>query len=76
MYLIDGRARRELDFGGVSEEFVRELGAGVRERIGVAAFNPRTWRGIKGAVRHVGAARSIKSVPRRLAAQCAGRAGR
>ena len=61
VYLIEADTVDELDFGGVTEEFGRSWATGVRQRIGVAAFNLRTWRGIKGAARHIGV-QSIKSV--------------
>ena len=47
----------ELDFGAISDEFAAKWAPAMRRRIGVAAFNPRTWRGIKGAARHVGVQR-------------------
>lgn len=52
--LIDGNRVAELDFGGITDEFAKNWAPAMRRRIGVAAFNPRSWRGIKGAARHVG----------------------
>lgn len=60
--LIDGNHVAELDFGAISEEFARNWAPAMRSRIGFAAFNPRTWRGVKGAVRHVGVQR-LKALP-------------
>jgi hypothetical protein len=51
--LIDGSHVTELDFGAITDEFAANWAPAMRRRIGVAAFNPRTWRGIKGAARHV-----------------------
>lgn len=52
--LIDGDRVRELDFGAVSEAFARDWAPAARPRVALAAFNPRTWRGLRGALRHVG----------------------
>ena len=52
--LIDGDRVSELDFGAVSEAFARDWAAAMRPRIALAAFNPRTWRGLRGAFRHIG----------------------
>jgi CelD/BcsL family acetyltransferase involved in cellulose biosynthesis len=70
--LIDGNHVAELDFGGISDEFARSWAPAMRRRIGVAAFNPRTWRGIKGAVRHVGIQR-LKAFPKWLSRSLGGR---
>ena len=54
----------EMAFGAIDLRLATNWATGRRERIGLAAFNPRTWRGLKGAARHVGA-RYIKSLFRR-----------
>lgn len=51
----------ELAFGAINPQLAMNWATGRRARIGLAAFNPRTWRGIKGAARHVGA-QFIKSL--------------
>lgn len=63
--LIDGDHVDELEFGDVDEAFASDWATGVRERLGLAAFNRRTWRGLRGAVRHIGLSR-IVAAPRRL----------
>lgn len=63
--LIDGDHVDELEFGDVNEAFARDWAGGVRERLGLAAFNRRTLRGIRGAVRHIALGR-LASAPRRL----------
>ena len=44
-----------LAFGAIDRELARNWATGSHPRIGLAAFNLRTWRGVKGAARHVGA---------------------
>ena len=63
--LIDGDHVKELDFGGITPEFARDWAPKARQRIAVAAFNPRTWRGLRGATRHIGV-QMLKSLPSRL----------
>ena len=63
--LIDGDHVDELDFGDVSAEFAQDWAPQERERIGLAAFNRRTWRGVRGAMRHIGA-QMVKTAPARL----------
>jgi hypothetical protein len=63
--LIDGDHVAELDFGGITQEFARDWAPKARQRIAVAAFNPRTWRGLRGAARHIGV-QMLKSLPSRL----------
>jgi hypothetical protein len=70
--LIDGKHVSELDFGAISDEFARSWAPAMRRRIGVAAFNPRSWRGIKGALRHVGMQR-LKAFPQWVSARLGGR---
>ncbi|MEO8304440.1 MAG: GNAT family N-acetyltransferase [Betaproteobacteria bacterium] len=64
-HLIDVDGIAELEFGTVTAEFARNWTNGTRARVGVIAFNPRTWRGIKGTVRHVGLPK-LMSIPRHL----------
>ncbi len=63
--LIDGDRAAVLDFGVIDEEFAGNWAPQSRERIGIAAFTRRTLRGLRGAVRHVGAQRA-KSLPGRI----------
>lgn len=63
--LIDGDRVSELDFGAVSEAFAREWAPAARPRIALAAFNPRTWRGLRGAARHV-AGQTLRALRSRL----------
>jgi hypothetical protein len=63
--LIDGDQVGELDFGQISPEFAADWAPLARERIGIAAFNPRTWRGRWGALRHVGA-QTLRQLPQTL----------
>jgi len=63
--LVDGDRVAELNFGAVDEEFARNWAPGKRERIGLAAFTRRTWRGLRGAARHV-LPKAIASLPARV----------
>lgn len=63
--LIDGDRVAELDFGAVSAPFAESWAPKARARLGLAAFNPRTWRGLRGAARHVGG-QMLRSFPARL----------
>jgi len=63
--LLDVDQVRELDFGSIEDNFAQNWAPRRRERIGVVAFNPRTWRGIKGAFRHI-VLPKLLSIPRRL----------
>ncbi|HYX63004.1 MAG TPA: GNAT family N-acetyltransferase [Burkholderiales bacterium] len=73
--LVDGDRVAELDFGPVSDAFADSWALKARARVGLAAFNARTWRGVRGAVRHVGV-QALRSFPGRLRQMLAGRAGR
>ncbi|HET7032709.1 MAG TPA: GNAT family N-acetyltransferase, partial [Casimicrobiaceae bacterium] len=64
-HLIDIDRVVELDYGTVTTEFARNWASGSRRRVGVIAFNPRTWRGVKGTVRHIAIPKML-SIPRRL----------
>lgn len=59
--LIDADGAAELDFGAITDAFARNWAPGSYRRIGLIAFNPRTSRGLRGAIRHLGAA-AIRSV--------------
>lgn len=63
--LIDGDHVDELEFGDVSEAFAADWAPMARNRIGLAAFNRRTARGVRGAIRHVGL-QLLLGGPRRL----------
>ena len=63
--LIDGDQVDELEFGDVTEAFAQDWAPQSRERLGLAAFNRRTWRGVRGALRHIGT-QLVKSAPQRL----------
>lgn len=63
--LIDGDEVEELEFGDVNDAFAQDWATGMHERLGLAAFNRRTWRGIQGAIRHI-ALGHIMAGPRRL----------
>jgi len=63
--LIDGDHVKALDFGVIEDEFAANWAPQARERIGIAAFTRRTWRGLRGALRHVGAQR-LKALPERI----------
>jgi hypothetical protein len=64
-HLINADRVLKLDYGSVVGEFARNWAPEAQERMGIAAFNLRTWRGVKGAVRHVGG-QYLKSIPRRI----------
>lgn len=73
--LIDGDHVSELDFGNIVPEYAHEWAPLQRERVGIAAFNPRTWRGRVGALRHVGV-QTLKNLPRVLWGQLQRLSGR
>lgn len=54
-HLIDEDRVAELSFGALDDAFIPDWAQSTREQFGLAAFNLRTWRGVKGALRHVGA---------------------
>ena len=70
--LVDGDQVGELEFGDVAEVFASDWAPQARERLGLAAFNKRTWRGVRGAVRHIGI-QLLKSTPPYLWARLRGR---
>ena len=71
-HLLDVDGVDELDFGATTDEMARDRGLQTRERVGVIAFNPRTWRGIKGAARHI-VAPKLAALPRQVWRRLAGR---
>ena len=70
--LIDVDRVAELDYGTVTADYGSNWASGTRRRVGVVAFNPRTWRGIKGVARHM-ALPGMLSIPRRLIRKTSGR---
>lgn len=66
--LIDGDHVDELDFGGIAAGWADEWAPQSRERIGVAVFNRRSWRGLAGALRHIGV-NLLRTLPARLGAK-------
>ena len=44
----------EVDYGIGDEPYKRDWMSHRRERVGLIAFNPRTARGLSGAIRHFG----------------------
>jgi hypothetical protein len=71
-HLLDVDRASELDFGSVDSDFAQNWAPRTRQRIGVIAFNPRTWRGIKGTVRHI-LIPKVLAVPRRIRRRMLGR---
>lgn len=69
--LIDGDRVTELNFGAVEDESASHWAPMEHDRVGIAAFTPRTWRGLRGAARHV-----LPNVLSDLLARLSGRAGR
>ena len=65
-HLIDIDRVGELSYGALDDGFIGDWADAAREQFGLAAFNLRTWRGLKGTLRHVGAD-ALKSVFRRAA---------
>ena len=64
VHFIDVDRVSVLAFGAIDRELTMNWATGSHARIGLAAFNLRTWRGMKGAARHVGA-QYVKSFFRR-----------
>lgn len=52
--LLDADRVDELDFGIGNDTYKKDWVTGERARCGVLAFNPRTYHGLKNAVRHIG----------------------
>ena len=50
--LLDGEHVTELDLGAGDDPYKRLWAARRRERVGLVAFDPLTWRGAAGALRH------------------------
>lgn len=71
--LIDGDHVEELEFGDVNEAFAADWAPMTRDRLGLAAFNRRTGRGIRGAFRHIGL-QLLLAAPRRMWRKILGRA--
>jgi hypothetical protein len=71
-HLLDVDHVRELNFGAIGDAFAQTWAPRKRERIGIIAFNPRTWRGIKSTIRHI-VLPKVLSVPRRVRRKLLGR---
>ena len=69
--LIEEDCAAILYFGALSEEFAADWAAASAARIDVMAFNPRTFRGVRGAIRHltVSKLRAVWRHGRRLVAR-------
>lgn len=52
--LLDADHVDELDMGIGNDPYKKDWVSGERDRCGILAFNPRTFRGFKNAVRHIG----------------------
>jgi CelD/BcsL family acetyltransferase involved in cellulose biosynthesis len=64
--LLDEEHITELDLGAGDDPYKRLWAFRRRERVGLLAFDPRTWRGAAGALRHMaaGVSRMIASRPK------------
>jgi hypothetical protein len=65
--LIDDERARELHFAAFSESFAADWAPEASPRLELIAFNPRTGRGVRGAIRHltVAALRALWRLGRR-----------
>lgn len=70
--LLDVDQVHELDFGSIENNFAQSWAPRSRQRIGIVAFNPRTWRGVKGALRHI-LLPKLLATPRRVRRKLLGR---
>ena len=52
-HLLDEQRVTEFDLGGGADPYKRLWATRRRERVGLVAFDPLTWRGALGALRHV-----------------------
>ena len=66
--LLDADRAAGLDFGAITEEFAAQWAPRAHPRIGLIAFNPRTSRGVRGAIRHLGAA-ALRSLWERISSR-------
>ncbi len=64
-HLIDTDRVVELDFGYIVEQFAAHWAPQRRRRVGIIAFNTRTPRGLKGALRHI-VLPKLLALPRRV----------
>jgi hypothetical protein len=71
-HLIDTDRVVELDFGYIVEQFAAHWAAQRRRRVGIIAFNLRTRRGLKGALRHIFLPKLL-ALPRRAVRKLRGR---
>ncbi len=65
-HVIDVDRVVEVDFGVGDHSYKKDWATERRERWGIAAFNPRTARGLKAIVRHVGGGAAKRSAKRIL----------
>ena len=63
-HVIDIDRVAEIDFGVGDHSYKKDWAAERRERRGIAAFNPRTTRGVKAIVSHVGGRAAKRSAKR------------
>ena len=61
--LLDEEQVTELDLGAGDDPYKRLWVSRRRERVGLIAFDPRTWRGARRCLRHLpgGARRCVRS---------------
>jgi CelD/BcsL family acetyltransferase involved in cellulose biosynthesis len=62
--LLDEERIGELDLGAGDDPYKRLWASKRRARIGLLAFDPLTWRGAAGALRHVVAGTLRDTLPR------------
>ncbi|MCZ6665758.1 MAG: hypothetical protein O7B81_10665 [Gammaproteobacteria bacterium] len=62
--IIDADRVAEIDFGVGDHSYKKDWATQRRERWGIAAFNPRTARGVKAIVSHVGGRAAKRSAKR------------
>lgn len=68
-HVLDVDTVREVDFGIGDYPYKKDWAADRRDRRGIVAFNPRTVRGLKNALRHMAAQtvkRALAGLPRRV----------
>jgi CelD/BcsL family acetyltransferase involved in cellulose biosynthesis len=63
-HLLDDERVTEIDLGVGDDPYKRLWASHRRQRFGLLAFDPRTWRGAAGAFRHVVAGTLRDTLPR------------